>query len=288
MSTFSQTAMLVSLNVRAYSARKEDKRVSSEVASSHNTSIDAGKYHKSLVAKSAIDPVTKSAGALRMYHYDNTLPWLDDGIRILPALNFKTYKGDMEGLRDAYETAVKDFIDSWPEIISDARIRLNGLFKESDYPSDVSTRFGCHVRFMPIPDSSDFRVDISDLERDTLKNQIANTLTAAQDIAMRDLWERVSTSVGTMASKLGAYRVNADGTKENVFRDTLVSNLRDLCQLLPRLNFTGDPQLEAVRLRIERDLLQVTAEDLRESELTRDKVQRAADKIAADISEFMA
>lgn len=289
--SFSQTAMLVSLNVRAYSARKDDKKVSREVAETHGTTEDCGRYAKSLVAKASLEPVMKAAGLLRAYHYDNSLPWIDDGIRILPAANFQHYRGDMESLKDSYDSAVRGFIANWPTIINEARIRLNGLFNIHDYPVDISNRFGCSLRFMPIPDSSDFRVAISDLERETLKDQIASTLNEAQSLAMRELWERVSVAVKAMAAKLAAYKRDENGKAENPFRDSLVENLRDLCTLLPRLNFTNDPRLIAVHRDIESTLLKHTAADLRESELLRanvaERAEHIAGNIAASLSEFM-
>lgn len=284
--SFSQTAMLVSLNVRCYSARKEDKKISAEVAANHATTSDAGRYNKTLVSKTSLERVVRSASAMRVYHYVNTLPWLDEGVRILPAANYQTYKSEMESLRDEYESAVRDFVRNWPATVADARRRLNGMFNANDYPADVENRFGCRVRFMPISDAGDFRVSISDLERETLKTQIADTLSEASRAAMRDLWERLSVSVKTMASKLAAYKRTDDGI-ENPFRDSLVENLRELCRLLPRLNFTNDSQLEAIRAQIESELLANDAEDLRESDITRAAVAAKAQAIADSISEFM-
>lgn len=284
--SFSKTAMLVSLNVRCYSARKEDKKISAEVAAQHNAK-DAGKYQKDLVAKSAIDPVTKAGNAMRMFHYENTLPWLDDGVRILPAANYHAYKTAMTGLSDKYESAVKEFVTKWPDIVEDARQRLNGMFNPNDYPLFVENRFGVKIKYMPIPDSGDFRVDISDMERETLKTQISESLSEASQMAMRDLWDRLSTSVQAMATKLSAYRKDDTGKTENPFRDSLVENLRDLCGLLPRLNFAGDSQLDAIRAKIESDLLRHTAADLRESDLIRSDIARKAEQIAFDIGEFM-
>lgn len=290
MSTFSQTAMLVSLNVRAYGAKKEDKSISREVAATHGTTTDAGKYNKVLVPKDKLEPITKACGAMRQFHYENTLPWLDEGIRILPAANFETYKARMVELQDTYDGAVRAFVNDWQNIIADARVRLNGMFDIRDYPVDVRGRFGCALRFMPIPDQGDFRVLIADSERDILRDQIADTLGEAQTAAMRDLWERVAEAVKAMAERLAAYKtviVDGKAKVESPFRDSLIENLRDLCGLIPRLNFAGDPQLEAIRQRIQADLLATDAPTLRDRQTVREDVAAKADAIARDISEFM-
>lgn len=290
MSTFSQTAMLVSLNVRTYGARKEDKKISNEVAAQHNTTADAGKYSKVLVPKAHLDPISKAGGALRQYHYENTLPWLDEGIRILPAANYETYRAHMTGLQDDFDSAVRTFCANWQDIIADARTRLNGMFNQSDYPVDIRGRFGCGLRFMPIPDSNDFRVAISDTERATLADQIAETLGEAQQAAMRDLWERVAEAVKAMASRLAAYKtviVDGKAKVENPFRDSLVENLQDLCDLIPRLNFAADPALENIRQKIAAELLANDASTLRDRDTVREDVAAKAAAIAESVAEFM-
>ena len=287
--SFSTSAMLVSLNIRCYSARKEDKKISREVAENHATTQDAGRYNKQLVSKAALDMCTKTAGALRQYHYENTLPWLDDGVRVLPAANLLEYKRQMTVLSDQYDAAARDFISQWPQIVEDARIRLNGMFNIADYPTDIASRFGVAVRYMPIPDSGDFRVAVSDLERETLRSEIESSLSEASRNAMRDIWQRLSVSVGTMAAKLAAYkRDESTGKTENPFRDSLVENLRDLVGLIPRLNFTNDPALEKIRLEIESCLLAESADTLRESPDVRADVAQQAQSIADRINEFMA
>jgi hypothetical protein len=286
MSTFSTSAMLVSLNISSYSAKREDKKISADVAKQHNTTTDAGRYSKQLIAKEKLEPVTKAVSAMRTFHYANTLPWLDDGARILPAGNYETYKGEMRNLRDAYESAVRDFCDSWPAIVADARQRLNGMFDEQDYPRDPSARFSCRVKFMPISDAGDFRCAIADSERDALRHEIADTMREASEQAMRDLYQRVADTVAHMADRLRAYTVTG-GKASNPFRDSLVENLRDLCGLIPRLNFSNDPRLESLRQKIESELVAHTAQDLRDDYKVRESVAQAAEQIHASVLEFM-
>ena len=286
MSSFSTSAMLVSLNVSTFSARREDKKISADVARQHNVTQDAGRYAKQLIAKERMESVTKAVSAMRTFHYANTLPWMDDGARILPAGNYETYKGKMRELRDSYESAVRDFCDSWPDIVADARQRLNGMFDEQDYPRDPSARFSCRVKFMPISDAGDFRCAIADSERDALRHEIADTMREASQQAMRDLYQRVAETVSHMADRLRAYSVQA-GKVSNPFRDSLVQNLRDLCDLIPRLNFANDARLESLRQKIESELLAHSASELRDDYKVRESVAQAAQQISDSVSEFM-
>ncbi len=289
LAEFSKTAMLVSLNVRAYGARKEDKKISHKVAADHGTSTDAGNYTKHLVPKEALAGITAAIGALRTFHYDNTVPWLDEGVRILPAMNYQTYKTELESLRDAYDTAVREFCTKWPEIVTAARSTLNGMFNEADYPADISSRFGCQVRFMPLQDADDFRVNISDSEREMLRAEIQGTLADASREGMADLYRRLGEAVKAMAERLRAYQVDATtGKTTGVFRDSLVENLRELCGLIPRLNFAGDSELESIRALVESELCGNSATQLRDSDTTRAQVAESAEAISERLREFMA
>ena len=86
--------------------------------------------------------------------------------------------------------------------------------------------------------------------------------------------------------RLRAYSVQA-GKVSNPFRDSLVQNLRDLCDLIPRLNFANDARLESLRQKIESELLAHSASELRDDYKVRESVAQAAQQISDSVSEFM-
>lgn len=283
-----ERAMLASLSIRLWSARKTDVKISREVALQHNAKEDVGRYNKALVAKAALERVSKAANAARGFHAENTLPWLDDGVRILPAANFTAYKAEVTKLQDDFDAAVRAFCSDYGAIVDQARIDLNGLFNQADYPVDIRGRFGFGVRFMPLPASDDFRANIADEEAARIRDQIAGEMQEVARAAMADLWGRVHDVVSHMADKLKGYRVDlTTGKAEGVFRDSLVGNVRDLAALLPRLNVTGDSALSAIHDRIVGELVSYDAGELRENQIAREAVAGRADAILRDMAEFM-
>jgi hypothetical protein len=64
---------------------------------------------------------------------------------------------------------------------------------------------------------------------------------------MRDVWQRLFDKVQHIAAKCS--------DPSAIFRDTMIENAREICEVLPRLNFMDDPQLEALRLEVESQLL---------------------------------
>jgi len=76
-------------------------------------------------------------------------------------------------------------------------------------------------------------------------------------------------------------RVLKDGTEvfAPVFRDSLVGNAVQLCDLLTRLNVTSDPKLETCRKKLESVLSGVSAGDLRDDDDLRLDVKSKVDAI---------
>ena len=72
--------------------------------------------------------------------------------------------------------------------------------------------------------------------------------------------------------------------KKGIFRDTLVTNIVELCQILPALNLTGDAQLEKLRQQAEQLVKGLDPQDLREVPA----VRRATAKKAREIQDTMA
>jgi hypothetical protein len=89
-----------------------------------------------------------------------------------------------------------------------------------------------------------------------------------------------------MAERLAAYKVSESGV-DHPFRDTIVTNLVRLVDVLPKLNVTGDPELERMAEEIRRSLL-VDPSELRKSEASRNETARLAAAIALQMAGYMA
>jgi len=74
---------------------------------------------------------------------------------------------------------------------------------------------------------------------------------------------------------------------EHPFRDSVVINLVKLVDVLPKLNVTGDPELEQLAAQVRASLL-VDPQELRKSEGVRTETARNASAIASRMSAYMA
>jgi hypothetical protein len=285
-------AMLVSLTIKAWSGAKIDKRVGQDVAAREGADNDAGHYSKKLVAKDALAEIKAISGEARTKHYEYTLPWSQDGARILPSAMHAKYAADMRGLQDRFELAVKGFMADYEGQILLAQRRLGSMFVEADYPDpkDIEGKFAWEINVMPIPSGNDFRVSLSQDMTTAIRQDIeAKTGKAVQD-ATRSLFDRVTKTIAHMAESLEDYGEvieNGKVKKINPFRDSVVGNIQELVELLPALNITGDSTLTTVTEEIKNKLLARTAEELRSMPVVRKEVAQHARKVLEDMEGYI-
>ena len=102
-SLLSQKAVLASLSISQWSARKPDKRATEEIHARNHADPHAGRYNKLLIAKEGLQKVQHAAGEARTFHYAMTQPWLDDGARLLPSALFIDYANRIRDLKAEFE-----------------------------------------------------------------------------------------------------------------------------------------------------------------------------------------
>jgi hypothetical protein len=277
----SEKAMLVLLRISCWSGRRFDRELTDEVCRSKSARSGAARVNKNLVeGSSELQAVAKCHGAIRQFVYAQTLPWADTGARILPVSNYFEFSKGMSGLKRAAEAAVEAFVAAYPDIIDRARVALNGMFDQGDYlPQDQIERlFSCSVDFRPMPEAADFRVVLSDDEDKRIRDEIEGQLKGALTDAMADLWRRLREAVDHMARKLGEPGA--------IFRNSLVENVRELVDLIPRLNLTGDKSLEGVAADVKAKLAGLDPDVLRESEIDRALAAQTAEAIVRKMAGY--
>jgi hypothetical protein len=273
-------AMIIRLSISKWTARKFDRRVTGKVATDYGVNASVGRYRKALVAEEAVKAITKVESEAREFHYSNTLPWDNAGGRLLPAANFQAYSARMRELKAQFETEVKTFFASYSDYRLEAETRLKGMFDPNDYPSEsaLEAKFAYEVEIEPIPDSADFRVSIQDGEAEKIRAEIEGKVKDREAVAMDDLYNRLAAAVGRFAERL------AD--KDAIFRDSLVDNVLELVELLPRLNVAKDADLEALRKDVKQKLGVYDPKTLREDKDVRAQAAKEAKRILDKMSGY--
>ena len=275
-------AMLVEFNASVWTARKLDKTTTNEVVASKNAGAkDAARVNKHLLAgRTELDVIQQAVSRARQFVYDNTAPWSDSGLRLLPTINFMKFTERMNDFEEEMETLVKAFVVIYPTLITAQALALGDMFKRDDYPSanEMMTKFSFRVNYMPVPSSGDFRVDVGNQAQAELKARLESLTQERIDSAMADVRERLSTHLKRMSDRLTTDYVGGEA-KQRRFHDTLVDGALELCDLTKALNVTNDVALETARSQLEQLLVGVTPTDLRKNEAIRQDVKRNVDAI---------
>ena len=276
------SAMLVELNISTWTARKLDKKVSAEVDVAKGAKTSAVNVNKNLLAGTGfLDTITKYAANARAWHLSQTLPWSDNGQRLLPVSNFISYKEQLGKLNENFDALVGKFIEAYPNLVSAAAFQLGDLFNRDEYPTreHITSKFGFRYSLAPLPTSGDFRIDIAEDGLNELKNHYEGVLETRVNGAMQDAWDRLHDVLSRMSERLTPDIDENGDEKRKIFRDSLVDNAIDVCKLLKHFNTTNDTKLEFMRQQLEDAMRGVDAQSLRESDLLREQTKLKVDAL---------
>jgi len=287
----SRKAVLVSVSISQWTARKLDKKVTEETNRRHSATADAGRYNKLLIEAERLSEISGLVSKARLLHYKMTRPWADDGPRILANVLFHKFSEEFRSIKREFAAAADKFAADYPRYVEERKKKLNGMFNENDYPhpSTIREKFKLDLTVLPFPDADDFRSDLDDDTVADIRKEIEATTKNVTSHAMNHTVQQIIDTVGHMAAKLADYKASGGrGDKaEGVFRDTLVENVRELAELLPAFNLTDDPKLTAITDRIKKELCGEDAASLRKNDAARATVQKSADEIVAAVSSLL-
>tara|TARA_R110000824_G_scaffold71382_6_gene182708 strand:- start:2227 stop:3453 length:1227 start_codon:yes stop_codon:yes gene_type:complete len=279
--TISSSAVQVTVSFSQCAFRRFDKDESERVTTANGAVRKAASVHKALLPNcKELQAIKDFVSATRTAHYSMTLPWCDQGPRLLPTANLPVFHKHITEIQDKFNSLCEEFyvVYAWEKVQAEADLGTSkGLFDADAYPSleEVKKKFRMSVAYMPVPERGSF---ITDLQADAL--ELANDhydefYHRATVSAMDEVWKKLFVPLQNMSQRLD-YSTRAQNTK---FRDTLVSNVVDIVSLLKVFNVTNDPHLEACRVKLEEAMYGVTPDALRNDDIFRAQTKRSVDAV---------
>ena len=275
-------AMLVAIHVSLWGARKFDRQVSDEVAQSHEASSKAGRYNKHLLAEAEkLEELRTLAGQVRLWFYKITLPWSDDGNRLLPSASYFEFTKQFSEFKVAFEQLVREFIDAYPGYRENARPILGGLHRDSDYPEieELLAKFDLRMEILPVPCGEDFRVSLGQEEKARVARDIDQQAKQSLSRGMGELWSRLKESVVRLAAQL-------ERPKARLHSATL-RHMLEVAELVPRLNVVKDEELTTLANETLARLGCFSRQDLAQAGAMRTRAASIANEMAARIKSAM-
>lgn len=274
-----ERAILVSLKIGLPTGTRRDKQATEDVEKAHNAR-NLGRFNKDLINKKFLANIKSVETKARAYLYAMTVPWGDDDSRLLAVRRHVEFAEKMNGYGAQFDTEASTIINTWPDIVDEARKRLNSLFDPRQYPdaATLPNKFKFRVGYTPVPSSGDVRCALDDAQLREMRQRIDEDVRNSLAQTNMKAWERLYAQVDHMAQRLG--------DPESRVYDSVVDNLAELCDILPDLNFTDDPRLNKAIALVQQQLL-VPVEALRNQPETKENTALAARKIANAMSGWM-
>jgi len=273
--------MLSSVTISTWHARRFDEKVTEEVEKTHQAR-GIGRFNKRLLPEHAPSyaEVVSIGNRIRTYYYAHTLKYDQLGVRLLPTMIYMEVAERMRALKDEFDLATSVFLTDYLDLKARAQAEMNSLYNEADYPTlaELTGKFGVKLSVLPFPDASQFGVDLPADVLTNIRTEIDQHVLESIKSANNDLVGRLFEAVSTMANRLY--------TSNNVRLD-VGNQVRELCALLPKLNFSDDPKLTHILEQAKTHLAVHTGAELKESSVLRSQVAAKATEIEGLMSVFM-
>ena len=270
--SIASSAMTVELSMSIWTARKKDHKASDDVASMNSADKGVANVTKNLLGNcDELTALQKFAGNLRNLHYSMTMPWSDNGQRLVTTMQYFKYNEVMTEMIDEGWRMVDDFLNVYDWKVMDAQAKLGAMFNRDEYPTRDAIRgkFAFRLSYEELPDggnTGDWRLDLPHEAMQTLRTNYANSFNLKIKGAMDDVWTRLHTNLTRLVRQLD---VDEEG-KGNRLYDTVFDQALSLTEMLGTCNVTGDTQMEAMKRQLEQALHQADG-----APLTVDKIKKS-------------
>jgi BioD-like phosphotransacetylase family protein len=218
---------------------------------------------------------------LRNHFYDNTLPWKDNGDRLLTRKTFQRFIQEHEKLISEFNNEVQKFIDvNYCAAREKAAFRMGELFNPRDYPAadELRYKFSANLDVDAVTTANDFRVQMSGPEQDRIRADIEAKTAERLGKAMQSVWTRLADTLGHFAERM---------TSDGALYESTIKNLEEIVEILPELNVLNDSNLDKIRDEIKATIVGYDIKDLRKHPEVRSIAASEAKRIMDDMRGFM-
>lgn len=231
-----ERALLVRLSRKVWSPYARDDSVVDKA-----NARGIGNFNKHLFKdkNSRVAKTNQRYSDIYEHHRNHTVPWVDNGPRMIRTDALPDYKQKMRELIAKAEESVDDLVTHWDEEVQADLERIRAinpdLAKAEDYPSRLTIKhaYEAQITFMPIPDEEDFRVgmDAEDIQR--LRDAAQEAEKQATTHVIQSLLEPLHAAAEKLKVEIGE--------NGSVFRDSLTKNIVEVAERMDKVNLSTDP-----------------------------------------------
>lgn len=283
-----EKAILISINIGVFSTNKKDKRQSAETASNVGGSTDYIRVNKSLLKNKATASVLSFAQKMRLDFYSKTVPWGNDGFRIIKIANYAKVKSELEESKRKFYEMVDEAVEEYRNIVNgdfvEERKSLGSMFNHFDYPSVENFKASFYSKInVDRVQSSDFRSSsLSNEEIVEINELIEGKINDSIKTAEFDILSRISEKLNHLSSRL----LETDSK----FHSSNITNVCATIKEVRELNINDSEEIYKVLDSVEEKLCGIDGEAVRLSpkirEYTLGKTKEAIKEISSSMADF--
>ena len=275
-SNLRERALLYRCSLHSWGAVRKDNQATAAAQAVVGARRGTGNYQKFLISPDALKPIKQIDGQIRTFIGEHSLPW-DDGKVLVPSIRWEWFSQELRGLFAQRRAAVSQFEIEYPSYVERAQRELGSLFQAGQYPpaDRIVREFKVTEAPEPIPERADLRLDLPQAAIEEMRGQLQADLEARFRAAHTEAGQRLMSVVDRLAVRLQTVA----GSEPVIFRDSLVENVRELCDSLPSLNLAGDAQLDQFIAEVKEKLTRYSPGQLREIPGIRQEVAENAGDI---------
>jgi hypothetical protein len=257
---------------------KEQKKQAAQPFNAHQ--IKGGAVNLCPPDHAALKALTTIRNECRKYWYENSLPYPQDGLRLIRRPMLSEMRARFDKFAMAIDPATVALDYARYEFMDWAKAENGNLYDPTDYPQTWQGLYQIESGFPSVTPPDYLRqLDPEAYERERLRAMAR--FDQAVELAEQAFTSELAELVEHLTEKISSTGKNG---RPQIFRDSAVENLADFFQRFRRLNVRSNAQLDALVETAQAALDGVSAQDLRNSAGLREATARRLGEVREALS----
>jgi hypothetical protein len=280
-----QEALLVRLYIGQGGLTSRSSTLTREAAEAHQADYRSVAGVIYILTAEDRKETTKAINEARAFFYANTLPWDDNAYRLVPVTRYAHLKRELQRIENEFSDSVERLLANYDHLRKDYLRRVNDLAQEVPFPTSEEFRAAFKFDLLEMPIASPHDIRLRHVNQTTV-NELRTKVTAQMNdrlaSAQAEIVERLKDRVRRLKEQ------TAD--KDSRLFKSLVSNIEEDVDVLPKLNLTNDPEINRLIERVRAELAGIDVTTLRgdskEAQKLRGHIHKTASSVLDDLQSY--
>jgi len=206
----------------------------------------------------AYKAVTAIKSQVSGYWRSMTLPYPQDGVRLIRQSDVAAFEEKMQEFRTALKAAAANLQLEYETIKANSREKLGSLYNADDYPASVENVFDIKWDYPAVEPPNylmSFNPELYEQERHKIQQRFEDAVRLAEAAFAEQLRDLITHLIERLTD-------NPDGTRK-VFRSSAIENFKEFAENFRRMNVRSNAQLDQLIDQAENLVSGVDVDDLK-------------------------